>query len=398
LIAPRRWVAFNDDPDEVNKARSSRIKLFAIASAGFALGNLPFAGYIVATHSLRPYGLYVWEWGFRYGGYYGVGATLMTALIRSLDFFALDNTLLIALVCFIVVLLRATKERKPPERDHWSRAMLQADAAILIWFICSYAAVVVGGRLFSHYFFQPLPALCLIGARGLAQLQSWLKRRRPVVRRVAVAIVCIGFAITLVRFHTRSVLMMIDLFGWGNKEQNASWYYSVRNREERMVAAVVTDVEDGSEAIDRLGLEGTRAESPTIREGRGPGDYVFVWGYRPEIYFWSGLLPASRFLSSQPLTGVPADVHYFQDDYRSLLDGHATAQAREQLVRDLETTQPKYIVDELGFFNGDLAILKYPELQEVMGKYKFIGSTGRFLLYIRRDLTKKALRRSAEQH
>jgi hypothetical protein len=163
------------------------------------------------------------------------------------------------------------------------------------------------------------------------------------------------------------------------------------------VAAVVRDLADGADAAEHLGLEAIRAAGPSMERDGGPGDYVFVWGYRPEIYFWSGLLPASRYLSSQPLTGVPADVHYFDDEYRSLLDEGVMARAREQVVRDLEETQPKYIVDEIGFFNSDLAILKYPELRELMSKYKAIGSTGRFLLYLRRDLTKKALRRSVRK-
>jgi hypothetical protein len=186
-------------------------------------------------------------------------------------------------------------------------------------------------------------------------------------------------------------LLALDYARGTTSTVNASWYHYLRDREERMVAAVVRDIPDGADAADRLPLEGIRDGGPRTREADGSSDYVFVWGYRPEIYFWSGLLPASRYVSSQPLTGVPADIHYFTDQYRVVLDENVTAKARAQLVQDLEETQPKYIVDEIGFFNGDLAILKYAELQEVMGKYKFIGATGRFLIYIRRDLRKKNL-------
>jgi len=132
---------------------------------------------------------------------------------------------------------------------------------------------------------------------------------------------------------------------------------------------------------------------PRSPELTGPSDYLFVWGYAPSVYYWSGLLPATRYLSTQPLTGVPADVQYINGEHRSILEESLTAAARAQLLRDLEETQPKYIVDEMGFYNGDLAILKYPDLQEVMDKYKSIGSTGRCLLYVRRDLTKKFLLR-----
>jgi hypothetical protein len=350
----------------------------------------------------------VWDWGLRYGSYYGASKTALSALIRSLDFFALDNTLLIALVFLVIVTVRSW--RKSSKRNETSIALEQApaasfehrrtfepDATLLIWVAVSYGGVMVGGRFFAHYFIQILPALCLVGARGLTGIHSSLRTRGPGLRRIAIAILIIGFAVTIVRFHGRGVLLMADFVRGAVSESNANWYYSMRDREERMVAAEVRNLPDGADAADRVALEAIRAGGPRLQKVDGPDDYVFVWGYRPEVYFWSGLLPASRYLSSQPLTGVPADVHYFDEDYRSLLDDEVTAQARLQVVRDLEETQPKYIVDEIGFFNGDLAILRYPELGKVMSSYKYIGSTGRFLLYIRRDLTKKALRRSVTQ-
>ena len=149
----------------------------------------------------------------------------------------------------------------------------------------------------------------------------------------------------------------------------------------------------GEDAADRVGLEAIRANGPRSREANGPPDYLFVWGYRPEIYYFSGLLPASRYLSTQPLTGVPADVHYFSDDYRSVLDEATTARERAQLILDLQETNPKYIVDELGMFNSALSINSYPELSEFMRDYKAIGRVARFMVYCRRDLLQKNLRR-----
>jgi hypothetical protein len=172
---------------------------------------------------------------------------------------------------------------------------------------------------------------------------------------------------------------------------NAEWRYSERNHEERMVAAVVRGLQEV--VADQSGPEDIRLNSPRKLGTNMQSDYVFVWGYRPEIYYWSGLLPASRYLSTQPLTGVPADVHYFGDDYRSLLDEAVAARARAELSRDLEETRPKYIVDEVGFYNRDLAILNYQELETVMSEYKSVGSTGRFLLYVRRELRPKQLLR-----
>src|SRR6185295_7849154 len=104
------------------------------------------------------------------------------------------------------------------------------------------------------------------------------------------------------------------------------------------------------DTTDRSDIEAFRTVGKRNRQAGGALGYLFVWGYRPEIYYWSGLLPASRYLSAQPLNGVPADVQYFGDDYRSVLDDDVTAEARAELARDLEETAPKYIVDEAAFY------------------------------------------------
>lgn len=413
LIASRRWSRQADKATAELKAATvsgvagsigagqSAFRLFALAVAGFAIGSLPFLVYIAANRSLRTYWLYVWEWGARYGRYYGAGRIFFFALIRGADYFTLNNTLLVALVFLAAITIRrgfnsATNSRHNANQaagaSCTARLTLEQDAILLMWFVVSYAGVMVGGRFFAHYFIQIFPSLCLIGARGLTGFLASIHTRRPALRRGVIALIAIGFAVTLVRFHRRTVLLATDFARGSVSESNVAWYYSMRNREERMVAAVVRDLPEG--AADHLGLEAIRAGGPRTGTANGPADFVFVWGYRPEIYYWAGLLPASRYLSTQALTGVPADVHYFGDDYRSLLDEAVTSGARAELARELEETQPKYIVDEIGFFNADLAILKYPELEMVMSEYRAIGSTGRFLIYVRKDLRKRYLLRN----
>jgi 4-amino-4-deoxy-L-arabinose transferase-like glycosyltransferase len=419
LIVSRRWTAADskrsakaitaqpaegvlEAVSEESGGTLAASRLFALAAAGLLATSLPFLAYIAATHSLSAYWMYVWDWGARYGRYYSAGKIVGTALISGANYLALNNTLLIGLGFVFVTVARQMRGRGTGSDQAVGASFrgvptFRADVLLLIWFAVSFAGVMVGGRFYAHYFLQTLPSLCLIGARGVTGILSSLKARSESFRRVIIALLVIGFTFTLVRFHGRGVLLAIDWARGTTNRLNAVWYHNVRDHEERMVAAVVRDIPDGADAADRLGLEAIRAGSPRTRGAGGPSDYVFVWGYRPEIYFWSGLLPASRFLSTQPLTGVPADVHYFANDYRSVLDDAVTSRARVQLVRDLEETKPKYIVDEIGFFNGDLAILKYSELREIMDKYKSIGPTGRFLLYVRKDLTKKYLLRHSPE-
>jgi len=406
LIALRRWAAKRDSEagssDGKTSIGQSGWRLFALAAAGLAIGSLPFLSYIAATRSLREYWLYVWDWGARYGSYNPASRMFVAGLTRSIDYFALNNTLLIALV-FVgaMTVRRATRrfeksgdsDQSPAITDH----TLGADATLLLWFAVSYGGVILGGRLYSHYFFQILPGLCLIGGRGITAISSALKERDAALRRGIAAIMVLGFVFTLVRFHGRTAILAADFVRGKKSAATAGWFHDRIDSEERMVAAVVRELADGENAADRVGLEAIRSDGPRMREVSGPADYLFVWGYRPEIYYFSGLLPASRYLSTQPLTGVPADIHYFSDDYRSVLDESSTASARAQLMRDLQETRPKYIVDELGMFNTALSINSYPELKEFMKDYKATGPVARFMIYCRRDLLKKNLRRMREK-
>lgn len=384
----------------------SSVHLLTQAGVGFVAGSLPFIVYLAVTHSLSNYWQYVWVWGSRYANYNSLLSIITLGLRVNLGYFALNSTLLITLVVVVVRVIkrarRHSRSREPnpgdlPDLnaatlDIASRREFASDVALLIWLAVSFAGLSVGGRFYTHYFFQIMPGLSLIGARGLKEIASYTRTHGKRLSRALMALLVIGFVITAVRFHTRTITLAADWARGKKGEATATWFHERLNHEERMVAALVRGLPEGAE--DTLGPEGIRQGVPDARASEDAADYLFVWGYRPELYYWSGLLPASRYLSAQPLTGVPADAQYTNGERRSILEESSTAAARAQLISDLKETQPKYIIDELGFFNGDLAILEYPELKEYMGSYKASGSTGRFLVYIRRDLTRKNLLRN----
>jgi hypothetical protein len=388
--------------------------LFALA--GFAIGVLPFLIYIAATKSFSFYWLDVWDWGARYARYYPASKIATTAVVQSLDYFAVNNTLLVALGFVLVMTIKRRSKRKQErggaklatEADFKATSVFKADATLLVWFAVSYAAMALGGRFFGHYFFQVLPSLCLIGARGLIGLISTLKAKERAANgnlnrgvhgwigqsgRVWLVLLALGFAITMIRFHSRTVELAVDWVRGKNSASRADWIYEKLDHEEQSVAAVVSNPNEEPFTMAQLGVAAIPADGLRTRGIDGSSDYLFVWGYRPEIYYWSGLIPASKYLSTQPLTGVPADVHYFGDDYHSVLDGQTTAAARAELARELEQTRPECIIDELGFFNNDLSINSYPELREVMRNYKSIGTVERFFLYRRKEFTKSYHRR-----
>jgi len=109
----------------------------------------------------------------------------------------------------------------------------------------------------------------------------------------------------------------------------------------------------------------------------GPEGSLLVWGYRPDVFAYTRMTAGSRFLDSQPLTGVLADRH--------LTNSEAIApELAAQNRRELTGTKPDWIVDGLGPLNNRLAITEYQDLREWLGGYQEVGRTKFSVIYKRR--------------
>ena len=377
--------------------QSSRRTMWALvlfAMLGFLAGSAPVILYIIGSHAWGDYTLFVWHWGSRYAGYFPISSVLSKGLPAVAGYFALNNTLLITAAIAMLVTGRRIAGRRTgavvDDRSTPAGSGPREDRSTMVavlWLAISMLWLCIGGRFYAHYFFQILPALCLLGARGALQLIAAVDLRNSRIRLAVSAALLLGLAFTLVRFHGRTAVLALDWLRGYQSAATASWRSEILKHEERAAAAVVRDLAESDSAA--LGLESIREGGPRVRDPQGPADYLFVWGYRPEIYYWSGLLPASRYLSTQQLTGVPADVHLINGENRSIIEDNLTAEARAELLRDLSAVRPKYIIDELGFFNSALAMDDYPELAEFLRDYKNLGATGRFFVYRRRDMSNK---------
>ncbi len=132
----------------------------------------------------------------------------------------------------------------------------------------------------------------------------------------------------------------------------------------------------GAEWRDTAMDRDSRSVAATLRGAAHAGDTLFVWGYRPEIYAYSHLPASSRFLDSQPLTGVPADRHLTQ----SVPVETEEARARRA---ELARTQPEFIVDGLGAYNPHLALGAFEDLRAWMGHYRELARSGQSVIYQR---------------
>jgi hypothetical protein len=185
-------------------------------------------------------------------------------------------------------------------------------------------------RFFPRYYFQLLPVMVLMAARGFALLE----RKRA------------GAA---------ALLLLIPLARFGPSYLTAlegtEWRDTAMDRDSRSAAAL------------------------TLQLAK-PGDTLFVWGYRPEIYVYTQLPAATMFLDSQPLTGVPADRHLTQSEP---VETEAARARRFQLAR----SHPTFVVDGLSAYNPRLAMANYPELRPWFAKYHEVARTSQTVIYRR---------------
>ncbi len=203
----------------------------------------------------------------------------------------------------------------------------ERDWKLTAWIVVSFCGVVLGLRFFPRYYFLLLPPMVLIAARG------WSSVWNRVGITVLVALLCVP----AIRF--RPGVPSRDL------------------------------------AIDR----DSHAAGEKLRALAAPGDTLFVWGFRPDIFIYSGLPAGTRFLESQAISGVLADRHLFSSQAFSTqaIAPEFTAPNRVELLR----ARPAWVVDGLGPYNKELALAAQPEFAGWLAQYQEVARTDFSILY-----------------
>jgi hypothetical protein len=282
-------------------------------AAGFAAASAAAVAYLGAAGALGAYWEEVWKWGRLYAGSTPVAAPAREALIRTANWAGFHAAAVVAAGRFL-------KERAPAaERVRW-----------IGWLALSAAGVALGLRFFPRYYFQLLPPLVMMAARGFTLL-------RPRVRDFV------------------ALLLLIPATRFGPAYLSA-----------------LTDGRWRDIAMD----QDSRAAAAFVRERARPGDTLFLWGYRPEIYLYTKLPAATMWLDSQPLTGVPADRHL---THAEPVETDAAARRRAELAG----TRPEWVLDGLGPYNPRLALTQYADLRKWLDGYRLVGTVGQTVVYER---------------
>jgi hypothetical protein len=209
---------------------------------------------------------------------------------------------------------------------------LRRERRLAIWIAISFAGVILGLRFFPRYYFLLLPPMIIAASRGW----SLLSLRKP-----AILALCALLAVPFIRFGKPYITLASG--------------------------GTLTDL-----AMDR----DSRAASEKLRALSHPGDTLFVWGFRPDIFIDSGLPAGTRFLESQPISGVLADRHLFSSQ-------SIAPQFTAPNIQELLTTSPTWIVDGLGLYNPSLALTKDAALSDWSSHYTEVARTRFSILYRR---------------
>jgi hypothetical protein len=205
------------------------------------------------------------------------------------------------------------------------------DLSIGLWGLMSLCGVFAGGRFYGHYFIPVLPALSLLGARGLEHLRA--AARVPETRkraRVAVTVLLAIFLFSFVRFHDLTAALAYESLTGKSTSWVKEWGVAKRETEAASVAT-------------------------TVSNEIGEGGYLYIWGYALEVYWRSGCRPASRYLTPYYVTG-----HFYPEvtAATSTTSGKFWDDARTQFIDDLRTTKPRLILN----IDEPIQSLPYPDI------------------------------------
>lgn len=286
--------------------------------AGFLIPFSLLAAWLWWQQALGSYIDDVWVWGMAYAGRTFLANPALTGVLRTLEWIGFHA----ALVGGAFVIWR---RRSRMSAFGWR---------IVVWAAISFCAVILGWRFFPRYYFALLPVFTLAAARAMVVpgKRRWL--------------LLAFLAIPLLRFGPRYATLARDIIT-GRQTQ---WADLAMDQDSRDAARMV-------------------------RERARPGDTMFVWGFRPELWVYSGLPAATRFLDCQALTGVPADRHLAQS--QPAVASELTRRNRIEVAQ----SRPAFVIDGLSAYNPKLAMGGYQELRPWLARYREVARTRMTIVY-----------------
>ncbi len=229
---------------------------------------------------------------------------------------AAEHTALFALCALPLLLPLADRARQAAA---W-RGKEAERRTMLGWAAVSVIGAAAGGRFYPHYYIQVLPPLALLAG-------AYYARRLDHAQQVLPRWSSPGLAL---RFTTALVLASL--------------------------------------AVQWVQLRSMNAPAPRavwVKAQAAPGDRLFVWGQATQDYLDAGLLPASRYIATFPLTGYI---------FGQRLPGVSTRDrivpgSWDRLAADLAARPPQWIIDTQSAPGSDYPVSAFPAMQAYLAAH-----------------------------
>jgi hypothetical protein len=279
-----------------------RISGCLIMLAGAGIGLLPIIHYYANLNGLNELWYHCIISPFLYAGelsFLGVLHKISAVIPRFLI-----NILPVAALALSFLLTRQNKIEQEVIKYPGAKTF------ILVWFIFSAFSVCLGWRFFGHYFIQVFPALSILA--GIECMILFNGKNSSGIR---------PFLEVLIIFY-----IILSLF--------KSNFPYLRERY----------LKNTKKTVHSLGnIDLYISIGNYIKENTTKDDKIFVWGFGPEIYWYSGRLPAVKDLLCVFTTGFSAGT----------LNPFSKKSPRSEMIKnaeiimynDLFKNRPKYIVD-----------------------------------------------------
>ena len=208
--------------------------------------------------------------------------------------------------------------------------------ALVVWLAVSAIGVMAGGRFYPHYYIQLIPPLAVLAAPYYARL-------------------------------------------WSSPRITDAWWWSARITRAWLAATVIVFF-----VINCAGLwlTGERSEAGEyIRQhSSSPDDRIFVWGQSPSIYLDARRRPATRYITTFPLTGYIFGPPMADVDTRDRI----VPGAWSNFEQDLHTHSPAFIVDTEVDARARYPLAQFPTLARLVAeRYRLVARTADGLIYRR---------------
>lgn len=314
------------------RERQVRVALPLLAlSGGFLAPWAATVGIFALAGALSPF----WDWVITRNLQHYPAGSPRDALLRA------AQSIPLCVGSAAVPWFLATRETLRPA----FRGPARLGVVLSLWL--SWIAVSVGWRFYEHYFLQFVAPLALLASPGAASLlQSW-----PAFTRGRRALLLTGCALP-------ALILLGFSFGRG-----VAGRYPEQEPRARELAA-------------------------WLSRNTGPEERLFIWGHYSPIYYLSGRLPGTRY--------VTTSVHVGNFDPGHLADGVDLAPFRSDrdvafTIDDLERNRVPLFVDTTrsGIHHWDRVPLSVaPALEEYLrAHYRPVADVGGSLVYRRQGLT-----------